>query len=187
MKTPCQKPKPHENTPILALLTDGISSGWFQAKAHLPPGMTGQKTGNPLAYFHMIGDDDDRFYWLYIERLGFSCANIRYAAGSQKNSMPVPIMILTGPVVLFGSFFLFEGNDKAIITYINDYLETHDQVPLTSGTKFCRVEIDDFALRVERHTEFVSVSFIEKAQKPQPALRQMPLIQRPARTCLLHG
>ena len=66
--------------------------------------------------------------------------------------------------------FLFEGNDKAIITYINDYLETHDQVPLTGATKFCRVEIDDFALRVERHTEFVSVSFIEKAQKATTGL-----------------
>lgn len=58
--------------------------------------------------------------------------------------------------------FLFEDNDAQIITYINDYLKQQDHPPLTPNTKFTRVVIGDFAMRVERHTEFVSLSLIEK-------------------------
>ena len=58
--------------------------------------------------------------------------------------------------------FLFDETDAEIISYINQYLQDKDQQILGPDTKFARIAIDNFAMRVERHTEFVSISLIEK-------------------------
>ena len=58
--------------------------------------------------------------------------------------------------------FLFEDTDADIIDYVNNFLRERDQTILGPSTKFTRVALEDFAMRVERHTEFVSISFIEK-------------------------
>ena len=80
--------------------------------------------------------------------------------------------------------FLTDGNSGAVIDYINAFLESAGRDPLPAGSKFLRLEMDGYALRVEQHTEFMSVSFVEKGQKRatglledafDPSLEHLPL------------
>ena len=41
---------------------------------------------------------------------------------------------------------------------------------MQASEKFCRIELDGFALRVERHTEFLTISFVEKGLKVQTGI-----------------
>ena len=66
--------------------------------------------------------------------------------------------------------FLFDDTDAHIIDYINQFLTEKDQPPLGPDTKFTRVVIGGYAMRVERHTEFVSLSLIEKGQSAKSGL-----------------
>ena len=41
---------------------------------------------------------------------------------------------------------------------------------MQAAEKFYRIELDGFALRVERHTEFLTISFVEKGLKVQTGI-----------------
>lgn len=61
-------------------------------------------------------------------------------------------------------------DDEAVTAYINSFLEHANHEPLAPDFKFIRLEMDGYALRVERHTEFLSISFIEKDQQQKTGL-----------------
>lgn len=80
--------------------------------------------------------------------------------------------------------FLTDGNAVAILDYINRFLTAAGREPIPAGTKFLRLEMDGYALRVEQHTEFMSVSFVEKGHRRatglladafDPAISHLPL------------
>ncbi len=80
--------------------------------------------------------------------------------------------------------FLTDGNTVAILDYINAFLTAAGREPIPAGTKFLRIEMDGYALRVEQHTEFMSVSFVEKGHRRanglladafDPAISHLPL------------
>ena len=62
--------------------------------------------------------------------------------------------------------FVFLINDDAagFLAYVNAFLETEKSPPIAPESKFARVEFDDYAFRFERHTEFLSISFIQKGR-----------------------
>ena len=62
--------------------------------------------------------------------------------------------------------FVFLINDAAagFLEYVNAFLETEKSPPIAPESKFARVEFDDYAFRFERHTEFFSISFIQKGR-----------------------
>ena len=66
--------------------------------------------------------------------------------------------------------FLTEGNTDAVIDCVNAFLDAAGRDPIPAGSKFMRLEMDGYALRVERHTEFMSVSFVEKGRKRSTGL-----------------
>jgi uncharacterized membrane-anchored protein len=47
---------------------------------------------------------------------------------------------------------------------VNAFLETEKSPPIAPESKFARVEFDNYAFRFERHTEFLSISFIQKGR-----------------------
>jgi uncharacterized membrane-anchored protein len=67
--------------------------------------------------------------------------------------------------------FVFLNEDKTvqksgdILDYINAFLTLKGKTSIAEGEKFLRIEMDGFVLRVEQHTEFISISFIEKSIK----------------------
>ena len=80
--------------------------------------------------------------------------------------------------------FLTDGNNGAILDYINAFLASAGRDPIPAGAKFLRLEMDGYALRVEQHTEFMSVSFVEKGHRRatglladafDPAIAHLPL------------
>jgi len=58
--------------------------------------------------------------------------------------------------------FMTEDNLSAMHGYVNAFLQERGKPPIEAESKFARIEFDDFALRFERHTEFLSISLIEK-------------------------
>ena len=60
--------------------------------------------------------------------------------------------------------FVFLINDAAagFLAYVNTFLEAANVPPIAPESKFARIEFDDYAFRFERHTEFFSISFIQK-------------------------
>ena len=58
--------------------------------------------------------------------------------------------------------FLVGGDDSKILAYINKFLSAEGLTPIDTGEKFRRHDMAGFALRIERHTEFLSISFVEK-------------------------
>jgi len=65
-----------------------------------------------------------------------------------------------------------ESTDQTIIEPINQFLKKFDAPQITSGEKFKRVEMGSFSLRVERHTEFVTLGFIVKGERIQTGLAE---------------
>ena len=63
--------------------------------------------------------------------------------------------------------YLVGNDDSAVLNYVNDYLRSRALSPVQAAEKFYRIELDGFALRVERHTEFLTISFVEKGLKVQ--------------------
>ena len=61
--------------------------------------------------------------------------------------------------------FLTDGDTGAILDYVNAFLEAAGRAPIPGGNKFLRLDMDGYALRVEQHTEFMSISFVEKGQR----------------------
>ena len=68
--------------------------------------------------------------------------------------------------------YLSDGHDSDIITPVTDWLENKDRAPIGQAEKFRREQFDDFALRVERHSEFVTISFIVKGFKVTTGLHE---------------
>ncbi len=68
--------------------------------------------------------------------------------------------------------FMIESTDQTIIEPINRFLTKFDAPQITSEEKFKRVEMGSFSLRVERHTEFVTLGFIVKGEKIQTGLAE---------------
>ena len=66
--------------------------------------------------------------------------------------------------------YLVGNDDSAVLNYVNDYLQTRGLPPMQAAEKFYRIELDGFALRVERHTEFLTISFVEKGLKVQTGI-----------------
>ena len=58
--------------------------------------------------------------------------------------------------------FLTDGSTADILAYINEFLVANGQQSIPEGSKFLRLEMGGYAIRVEQHTEFLSVSFIER-------------------------
>ena len=65
--------------------------------------------------------------------------------------------------------FLTETGTDDILAYIDEFLVANGQQPIPEGSKFLRLDLNGFASRVEPHTEFLSVSFIEQGASRQPA------------------
>ena len=59
--------------------------------------------------------------------------------------------------------FVFQTDDAdgSVLDYVNAFLVANGATPIDPGWKFQRIELGAFALRLEKHTEFVSISFIE--------------------------
>lgn len=58
--------------------------------------------------------------------------------------------------------FLTEpGEDQHIIDHVNAFLKASHKPEMELMSKFVQNQFDDFSLRVERHTEFVSISIID--------------------------
>ena len=66
--------------------------------------------------------------------------------------------------------YLVGNDDSAVLNYVNDYLQRFDLQPMQAAEKFYRIELDGFALRVERHTEFLTISFVEKGLNVQTGI-----------------
>ena len=61
--------------------------------------------------------------------------------------------------------FLTDDADGSVLDYVNAFLVANGATPIDPGWKFQRIELGAFALRLEKHTEFVSISFIEHGHK----------------------
>jgi len=61
--------------------------------------------------------------------------------------------------------FLTDDADGSVLDYVNAFLVANGATPIDPGWKFQRIELGAFALRLEKHTEFVSISFIEHGYK----------------------
>ena len=66
--------------------------------------------------------------------------------------------------------YLVGNDDSAVSNYVNDYLQISDLPLMQADEKFYRIELGGFALRVERHTEFLTISFVEKGLKVQTGI-----------------
>jgi uncharacterized membrane-anchored protein len=68
--------------------------------------------------------------------------------------------------------FMNESTDETIIKPVNRFLKKFDAPLITSEEKFKRVEMPSYTLRIERHTEFVTIGFIVKGEKTQTGLAE---------------
>ena len=64
------------------------------------------------------------------------------------------------------------GDDQAIIDHINTYLSAQGQEEISAHSKFLQSDFGNFRLRIERHTEFVSVSIIEDGKTVKSGLAE---------------
>ena len=68
-----------------------------------------------------------------------------------------------GRVIRF--VFLVGNDDRAAVSYINEFMVKNRLPALDGGTNFCRHEMEGYALRIERHTEFLTISFLQSGLK----------------------
>lgn len=66
--------------------------------------------------------------------------------------------------------YLTDGSTADILAYVNAFLHASGHDPIGDHQKFLRLEMDGYALRVEQHTEFLSVSFVEKGHRKATGL-----------------
>lgn len=62
--------------------------------------------------------------------------------------------------------YFTQGDDKHLLDEINALLASLSLSAMGADEKFIRLEADGFAVRVERHTEFMSLSLIDNDDKP---------------------
>ncbi len=58
--------------------------------------------------------------------------------------------------------YLTPDGDKKLIDYVSAFLKAKGHPAIKKDMKFLRIELDGYALRVERHTEFLTISILEK-------------------------
>ena len=58
--------------------------------------------------------------------------------------------------------YLVGNDDSKVVKYVNKYLRSRKLSEMPDTAKFYRVDLTGFALRIERHTEFLTISFVEK-------------------------
>ena len=68
--------------------------------------------------------------------------------------------------------YFTQGDDKRLLRDINKLLVSFNLREMALDEKFIRLEADGFAVRVERHTEFMSLSIIDMDDKPQTGLNK---------------
>ena len=68
--------------------------------------------------------------------------------------------------------YFTQGDDKRLLRDINKLLVSLKLREMAQDEKFIRQEADGFAVRVERHTEFMSLSIIDGDDKPQTGLNK---------------
>ena len=51
--------------------------------------------------------------------------------------------------------FLTEASTEDILDYIDEFLVANGQQPIPKESKFLRLDLNGFAIRVEQHTEFL--------------------------------
>ncbi len=68
----------------------------------------------------------------------------------------------TGRFIRF--VYLIDGTEDTLFKQINHWLSAHNMPVIAPDEKFRRQACDGFALRIERHNEFVTVSFIAHDQ-----------------------
>ena len=66
--------------------------------------------------------------------------------------------------------FLVGSDDSKILAYINKFLTATNLPVMLSEDKFCRHDMTGYALRIERHTEFLSISFVENGLRAKNGL-----------------
>ena len=66
--------------------------------------------------------------------------------------------------------FLVGNDDSKILAYINKFLTASTLPVMSSEDKFCLHDMASYALRVERHTEFLSISFVETGLRAKNGL-----------------
>ena len=66
--------------------------------------------------------------------------------------------------------YFTQGDDKHLLGDINKLLQKLSLRKMADDEKFIRLEADNFAVRVERHTEFMSLSLIDVDDKIQKGL-----------------
>lgn len=59
--------------------------------------------------------------------------------------------------------YLLEGNADSIVSYVNSFLEEQGEASIPSFSKFVSFNLGHYSLDFERHTEFISISFIQKS------------------------
>ena len=62
--------------------------------------------------------------------------------------------------------YFTQGDDKRLMADINALLKSLSLPEMADDEKFTRLQTDGFAVRVERHTEFMSLSLIDNDDKP---------------------
>lgn len=68
--------------------------------------------------------------------------------------------------------YLTPDDDSECFDYINEYLSSHGKPKISDNQKFLRVEFGEFAIRIERHTEFFTISFLDKEQPDKRGLAE---------------
>ena len=66
--------------------------------------------------------------------------------------------------------YFTQGDDNRLLNDINALLKSLSLRAMAADEKFIRLEADGFAVRVERHTEFMSLSLIDMDKKPKQSL-----------------
>ena len=66
--------------------------------------------------------------------------------------------------------FLVGNDDNKILAYINKFLTAANLPVMSSDDKFCLHDMASYALRIERHTEFLSISFVETGLRAKNGL-----------------
>ena len=74
--------------------------------------------------------------------------------------MPVRFMIFDGSGRFIRYVFLYENSDQDIVSHINDWLTAQDRLPIGTREKFRQETFKNYIFRIERHTEFVTISFL---------------------------
>ena len=81
--------------------------------------------------------------------------------------------------------YFTQGDDRRLLADINKLLARLGLGAMADDEKFIRLDGEAFAVRVERHTEFISLSLIDKDHTPLKGCLTRHLMRQPLHICLL--